>query len=67
MYYYSKLDQREINTFNDRVKKYDKHATLFRTIMKLNTARTLVIDPALYSGGADEYVKSLYREAGVKI
>ena len=67
MYYYSILDSDEIEAFNDRVKKYDKHATLFRTVMKLNTARTLVIDPALYLGGANEFAKSLFREAGVNI
>ena len=67
MYYYSILDPYIIKDFNDRVKKYDKHATLFRTIMKLNTAKTLVIDPSLYLGGEDEFAKSLFKEAGVTI
>ena len=67
MYYYSNLHPSVINSFNEKVKQYDKHATLFRTIMKLNTAKTLVIDPSLYLGGADEFAKSLFREAGVNL
>ena len=67
MYYYSILDKTEIEMFESRIKKYDKHATLFRAIMKLNTAKTLVIDPAFYLGGENEFAKSLYREVGINI
>ena len=56
-----------IADFNERVKKHDKHSTLFRTVMKLHTARSMVMDPALCLGGPMEYVRSLYRDAGVMI
>ena len=67
MYYYSKLPGNVIEQFINRVRKYDKHATLFRTVMKLNTAKTLVIEPDLYDGGSKGFAKSLFVEAGVNI
>ncbi len=67
MYYYSNLDHQTINAFNEQVRKYDRNATLFRTIMKLNTAKTLVIEPSLYLGGANEFARKLFEEAGVNI
>lgn len=36
----------------------------FRAIMKLNTARVLVIEPTLAEGGAAGYVQSLFSDAG---
>lgn len=67
MYFYGNLPASTIDEFNKRIRKNDKHATLFRTIMKLNTAKSVVIDPALYLGGTIEYVKSLYTDAGVRM
>lgn len=40
---------------------------LFRVVMKLNTARMLVMDPALYLGGEEAYAKSLFLDAGVNL
>lgn len=40
---------------------------LFRVVMKLNTAKMLVIDPALYSNGVEAYAKSLFKDAGVDL
>lgn len=40
---------------------------LFRVVMKLNTAKLLVLDPALYLGGEEAYAKSLFRDAGVDL
>jgi hypothetical protein len=40
---------------------------LFRVVMKLNTARMLVMDPALYLGGEEAYAKSLFFDAGVDL
>lgn len=42
-----------------------KNDDLFRTVMKLNTAKLLVIEPSLYLNGEDGYVRSLFKEAGV--
>lgn len=40
---------------------------LFRVVMKLNTAKMLVIDPSLYLGGVEAYAKSLFLDAGVDL
>jgi hypothetical protein len=66
MYYYSIIPEDRLKSINETLHKSDKHATLFRTVMKLNTARSLTIDPSLYEGGTDGYVKSLFEETGVE-
>ena len=38
---------------------------MFRVVMKLNTAKMVVIDPALCLGGEDAYAKGLFRVVGV--
>lgn len=43
----------------DSIKK-NRSGNLFRRVMKLNTARTKVIEPELVSGGTKEYVKELF-------
>lgn len=40
---------------------------IFRVVMKLNTAKMLVMDPSLYSGGEEAYAKSLFSDAGVDL
>ncbi len=67
MYYYSTLDMAVIEQFNKKIHEHDKHGTLFRTIMKLNTARTVVTEPSLYLGGCNEFVRSLFREVGIVV
>lgn len=37
-----------------------KKNELFRKVMKLNTARVKIIEPALYQGGTKQYVKELF-------
>ena len=64
MYYYSKVPKIELDKFNNRKNSQDD---LFRIIMKLNTARVMVIDPGLYLGGEKEYVRSLFKELGVSV
>ena len=64
MYFFSRLPKEKIECFRSTSKNNDD---LFRVIMKLNTARTLVIDPALYLGGEQEYVKSLFAESGCPV
>ncbi|MBT2342142.1 MULTISPECIES: hypothetical protein [Pseudomonas] len=36
----------------------------FRAVMKLNTAKVLVIEPSCYLGGIEGYAKALFTEAG---
>jgi len=54
---YSKLSIEDIRTYA-RSKNNDE--TLFRAVMKLNTARLLVVEPSLNENGVDGYVKSLF-------
>ena len=61
IYYYSLIPQQLISEFKKKGKNYD----LFRVVMKLNTARMLVAEPALCSGGCKGYVKKLYIDAGL--
>ena len=66
MYFYSRVPQSEIEKFGKRDGK-EKKDDLFRVIMKLHTAKSLVTEPALYLGGEREYVRSLFRDAGVNV
>ena len=47
-------------------KRYKKH-DLFRVVMKLNTARMMVVEPALCAGGCEGYAKKLYLDSGFDI
>lgn len=40
---------------------------IFRIVMKLNTARMMVMDPSLCQGGEEAYAKALFRDAGVDL
>ena len=65
MYYYSHIPQHVLDEFNKNTKK--QQDDLFRIIMKLNTAKVMVVDPALCLGGEKEYVRSLFVDAGVHV
>lgn len=39
----------------------------FRAIMKINTAKSLVVDPYLCDGGIEAYVKSLFKEININV
>lgn len=45
--------------------KLNNSDDIFRIVMKLNTAKMLVMDPTLYLGGEEAYAKSLFKDAGV--
>ena len=62
MYYYSRVPEHIVQKFNKA-----HQDDLFRVIMKLNTAKVMVINPSLYLGGEKEYVKSLFSDAGVRV
>ena len=53
-----------MNTIRTQKRKQDD---LFRIVMKLNTAKVMVVDPALYLGGEKEYVRSLFMDSGVRV
>ena len=65
MYYYSRIPQETLENYDKNTKKQSDG--LFRIVMKLNTAKSMVIDPALFLGGEKEYVKSLFLDAGVRV
>lgn len=66
MYFYSQLSKNELERYY-REKTNVKQGDLFRTIMKLNTAKVMVMEPALFLGGEKEYARSLFIDAGVRI
>lgn len=61
---YSILSPKEIEKA-ESVTNPIKNRTLFRTIMIMNTAHIMVMDPGLFLGGIKEYTRMLFREAGV--
>ena len=63
--HYSEVDRNIIIEFKKRVTS--KNDSLFRAIMRLNTARCLVVDPCLCKGGEDGYVKSLFKDLNINI
>ncbi len=66
MHYYGKISQSEIDKFMNKHRKTSQRIrSLFRIIMKLNTATCLTIDAALVEGGEKAYVKSLFQELGI--
>lgn len=40
---------------------------LFRSVMKLNTARVMVMEPALCEGGIDGYVRALFEDLNAEV
>lgn len=62
MYFFAKVPQER-----RYIKNKEKSDRLFRRIMKLNTARCIVIEPALFLGGEREYVKQLFFDLGEKV
>ncbi|MBU3217453.1 hypothetical protein LL033_05135 [Clostridium estertheticum] len=65
MYFHSRVSKGELAEFNRNTAT--KADSLFRVIMKLNTARTKVIEPALYIGGEGEYVRSLFKDLEISV
>lgn len=60
---YSKVPESEIKKLSRG--KGKNSDDLFRVVMKLNTAKLLVMDPSLCLGGIKAYAKSLFEDAGV--
>ncbi len=61
---YSTIPLSNIKQYNE---KLEGNLTLFRLIMKLNTVKSLVIEPDLCDGGVEGYVKSLFRQANINL
>jgi len=62
--YYSKVSEQDFRKFSEN--KKEKNDDIFRVVMKLNTAKMLVMEPALCVG-EEGYAKALYKDAGVEI
>lgn len=60
---YSLVKKEVIEDFKKKSKKGDD---LFRAVMRLNTARSVVIEPDFYNGGTLGYVFSLFESFGIK-
>ena len=63
IYQYSELDYNVIATFKKH--QFGGSDSLFRAIMRLNTARGLVTDPCLSEGGVKGYVSSMLSDLNV--
>lgn len=63
MYYYGKITPQQFQSFKHS-RKYESD-NLFRALMRLNTVRLPVLDPMLVEGGADGYVRSLFRDFNI--
>ncbi len=62
IYCYSRIPQTVITDY-----KRNRGNDLFRTVMKINTARMMVEEPALCEGGYKGYAKELFADAGIEI
>ena len=65
IYYYGKVPEYIIKQFSRG--KNGNSDDLFRIVMKLNTAKMMIMEPALCSGGARAYAKTLFFDAGVNL
>lgn len=63
LYFYSIIPSEIVADFKKDGKKYN----LFRVVMKLNTARMMVVEPSLCAGGCKGYAKKLFKDAGIDI
>lgn len=61
IYLYSRIPVSVVSEYN----KKGKNKNLFRVVMKLNTARMLVAEPALCVGGCKGYAEKLFVDAGL--
>ena len=63
LFYYSKVPEKELK--KAKRGKNNNSDDIFRIVMKLNTAKMMVMDPSLFLGGEEAYAKSLFKDAGV--
>lgn len=62
---YGSLSPSVVSTYNKNTPKPSD--TLFRSIMRLNTAKILVMEPQLCEGGVQGYVNSLFSEINIQV
>lgn len=61
MRYYSQIPNYLISGYN---RSQEGNMNLFRAIMKMHTAKSLIIDPNLCDGGVPSYVEAIFKETG---
>ena len=59
IYFYSRVPAEALSEYNRKGKNHN----LFRVVMKLNTARMMMIEPELCIGGCKGYAKNLFVDA----
>lgn len=69
IYCYSKISESSMKKLiKDRNGQDSKDRDdIFRIVMKLNTARMMVMDPVLCEGGVSYYAESLFKDVGVDL
>ena len=60
---YSEIPTQEVS----RYRKSKKNDDLFRVVMKLHTAKAMVVEPAFCIGGCEGYARKLFLDAGFDI
>lgn len=67
MKYYSLITPEKLKELEKSIKETKIRDTFFRNVMKLNTAKMMLVEPGLYENEETGYVKSLFEELGVNI
>ena len=62
---YSQIPVEVVRRYGSRGKSSSDD--LFRVVMKLNTAKLMVMEPSLCSGGEKTYARDLFRDAGIDL
>lgn len=65
IYFYSTLTENDFKRYRERRTRESDDP--FRVIMKLNTAKMLIMEPALSEGGERGYAKKLFKDAGIEL
>lgn len=67
MKYYGEIPEDILKATITKIQQYNKKETLFRGIMKLNTAKTIVLIPEFVKDGVEGYVKGLFFDMGIEL
>lgn len=62
MYFFSKVPQER-----KYIKTGESNDRLFRKVMRMNTARSMAMEPELCLGGSRQYVKNIFLDLGEKV
>lgn len=67
MKFYSTISTEQLKELEKSIKQNKERDTFFRNIMKLNTAKMMLVEPGLFEDEENGYVHSLFSELGVNV